>query len=124
MLKWDAALMQECARFPNMRVFNWSALAKPSWFINDGIHYTSAGYEKRALYIADGLAMAFPAGGPTSSCLVSLPTTLTSPSPSPSPSPSSQFSSSPSPSGPSSSRPSQSSPSPGGPTSSSSLVAR
>jgi len=119
MLKWDAALMQACARFPNMRVFNWSALAKPSWFINDGIHYTSAGYAKRALDIADGLAMAFPAGGPTSGCLVSLPTTLTSPSPSPSPSPSSQVSSSPAPTGPS-----PSSPSPGGRTSSSSLVAR
>ena len=88
MQKWDAALMQACARYPNMRVFNWSALAKPSWFINDGIHYTSAGYEKRALFIADGLAMAFPAGGPSSGCLVNLPGSITSPPPSPSPSPS------------------------------------
>ena len=92
MQKWDTALMQACARYPNMRVFDWSALAKPSWFINDGIHYTSAGYEKRALYIADGLAMSFPAGGPSSSCMVSLPTSLTSPPPSPSPSPTSPHS--------------------------------
>jgi peptidoglycan/LPS O-acetylase OafA/YrhL len=98
MLKWDAALMQACARYPNMRVFDWSVLAKPAWFINDGIHYTSAGYEKRALYIADGLAMAFPASGPSSSCLVSLPTSLTSPSPSPSPTPTASSVSGPTPS--------------------------
>jgi hypothetical protein len=88
MSKWDAALMQACTRYPNMRVFDWPALAKPDWFINDGIHYTSAGYEKRALYIADGLAMAFPASGPSSNCLVNLPTSITSPPPGPSPSPS------------------------------------
>jgi peptidoglycan/LPS O-acetylase OafA/YrhL len=114
MLKWDNALMQACARYPNMRVFDWAALAKPGWFINDGIHYTSAGYEKRALFIADGLAMAFPAGGPTSSCQVNLPSSITSPPPSPSPSPSS-----PAPSG--------TSPAPGGrrnPAPNSSPVAR
>jgi peptidoglycan/LPS O-acetylase OafA/YrhL len=88
MLKWDNALMQACPRYPNMRVFNWSALAKPGWFINDGIHYTSAGYEKRSLFIADGLAMAFPASSHSSSCLVSLPSSISSPPPSPSPSPS------------------------------------
>jgi len=122
MKKWDTALMQACARYPNMRVFDWSALAKPPWFINDGIHYTSAGYEKRALFIADGLAMAFPAGGPASSCLVSLPTSLTSPSPSPSPSspsPGSSAPGSPVPSGAPSSGPG-----PTGSASSSSPVAR
>jgi peptidoglycan/LPS O-acetylase OafA/YrhL len=88
MQKWDSALMTACARYPQMRVFNWAALAKPGWFINDGIHYTSAGYEKRALYIADGLAEAFPAAGPSASCLVSLPSSITSPPPPPAPSPS------------------------------------
>ncbi len=86
MQKWDTALVQACARYPNMRVFNWAVLPHRSWFINDGIHYTSAGYEKRALYIADGLAAAFPAAGPNSGCLISLPSSVTSPSPSPSPS--------------------------------------
>ena len=98
MQKWNAALMQACARYPNMRVFNWAALAQRRWFINDGIHYTSAGYEKRALYIADGLAMAFPAGGTSPSCLVSLPSSVTSPSPSPSPSSTPASSGSPAPS--------------------------
>jgi len=70
-----------------MRVFNWAALAAPSWFISDGIHYTSAGYYERSLYFADGLAMAFPQTGASKGCLVSLPASVTAPSPSPSPSP-------------------------------------
>lgn len=86
MQKWNTALMQACVSHPNMRVFNWAVLPQPSWFINDGIHYTSAGYEKRALYIADGLALAFPQTGKSPSCLVSLPSSLTAPAPSPSPS--------------------------------------
>ncbi len=98
MQKWNTALMQACARYPNMRVFNWAALPQRRWFINDGIHYTSAGYEKRALYIADGLASAFPAGGTSPSCLVSLPSSVTSPSPSPSPSSTPSGSGSPAPS--------------------------
>ncbi len=85
MQKWNAALMQACPRYPNMRVFNWAALPQPSWFISDGIHYTSFGYEKRALYIADGLAEAFPSGGTSPGCLVNLPSSVTSPAPSPAP---------------------------------------
>ncbi|HEY7325947.1 MAG TPA: acyltransferase family protein [Streptosporangiaceae bacterium] len=88
MQKWNDALAQACTRYPNMRVFNWAALAAPSWFISDGIHYTSAGYYERALYFADGLAMAFPQAGKSKGCLVSLPASVTSPSPSPQPSPS------------------------------------
>ena len=87
MQKWNTALMQACARYPNMRVFNWAPIPKRSWFISDGIHYTSAGYEKRALYIADGLAEAFPADGAKTGCLVSLPNSiLTAPTSSSSPS--------------------------------------
>jgi hypothetical protein len=85
MHKWNNALMQACPRYPNMRVFNWAVLPQPGWFISDGIHYTSAGYAKRAQYIADGLAEAFPLRGTNSTCLVSLPSSVTSPQPSPSP---------------------------------------
>jgi len=88
MQKWNDALAQACTRYPNMRVFNWAALPARSWFISDGIHYTSAGYYERALYFADGLAMAFPQTGASQGCLISLPTSVTSPSPSPSASPS------------------------------------
>ena len=89
MQKWNTALLQACARYPNMRVFNWAVLPQPSWFINDGIHYTSAGYAKRARYIADGLAEAFPQQETNSACLVSLPSSVTASPPQPSVSPSS-----------------------------------
>jgi len=108
MQKWNTALMQACAKYPNMRVFNWAVLPQPNWFINDGIHYTSAGYAKRAQYIADGLAEAFPLGRTNSSCLVSLPSFITAPQPSPSPSspsPASTGTASSSPSNPATARP-------------------
>jgi len=92
MQKWNQTLLQACPRYPNMRVFDWAALARPSWFINDGIHYTSAGYAQRSRLIADGLAMAFPASGPGGSCLVQLPPTIVQP-PAPAPSVSPQSSS-------------------------------
>jgi hypothetical protein len=69
-----------------MRVFNWAVLPQRSWFINDGTHYTSAGYAKRGQFIADGLAEGFPLGRTNSTCLVSLPSSVTAPQPSPSPS--------------------------------------
>jgi hypothetical protein len=58
---WNQALQQALPRFPNMRVYNWPAVAQRSWFIPDGIHYTTNGYEHRATAIADALADAFPA---------------------------------------------------------------
>jgi peptidoglycan/LPS O-acetylase OafA/YrhL len=67
---WNQALVRACARYPNMRVFDWAALAKPRWFIADGIHYTSAGYAARARLIADALARAFPAHGKSAGCVV------------------------------------------------------
>ncbi|HTU85780.1 MAG TPA: acyltransferase family protein [Solirubrobacteraceae bacterium] len=71
MRAWDAALIKACARYPNMRVFDWAAVAKDSWFIPDGIHYYSPGYAARAQLIADALGEAFPArGSSTSRCLV------------------------------------------------------
>jgi Acyltransferase family len=76
MLRWDEALLQACARYPNMRVYDWAAVVRNTWFISDGIHFTSAGYAARADLIAQALAAAFPAqgGGPGAgqppSCLV------------------------------------------------------
>lgn len=63
MLLWNRALIQACASYPNMRVYDWAAAAKDSWFISDGIHYTSAGYEARAYLIASALAAGFPDRG-------------------------------------------------------------
>jgi peptidoglycan/LPS O-acetylase OafA/YrhL/lysophospholipase L1-like esterase len=71
MQTWNTALSRACAKYPNMRVFNWASLVQPSWFISDGIHYTSAGYAQRSEQIADALAKAFPARGHSSGCMVS-----------------------------------------------------
>jgi peptidoglycan/LPS O-acetylase OafA/YrhL len=60
---WDSTLVQACASYPNMRVFDWASAAKDSWFISDGTHYTSAGYAQRARLTADALIHAFPASG-------------------------------------------------------------
>jgi peptidoglycan/LPS O-acetylase OafA/YrhL len=64
MRQWNAALLQACPSYPNMRVYDWAAVAQPSWFIPDGIHYTPVGYAQRARLIADALAHAFPRSQP------------------------------------------------------------
>jgi lysophospholipase L1-like esterase len=46
---------------PDMRRYDWPAVVRYRWFIDDGIHYTSYGYAQRARLIADALAAAFPA---------------------------------------------------------------
>jgi peptidoglycan/LPS O-acetylase OafA/YrhL/lysophospholipase L1-like esterase len=68
---WNTALRQACPRYPNMRIFDWASLAQPSWFISDGIHYTSAGYAIRGQQIAEGLAKSFPAKGRSAGCVIS-----------------------------------------------------
>jgi peptidoglycan/LPS O-acetylase OafA/YrhL len=73
MLAWDEALLQACASYPNMRIYDWAAVVQDSWFVPDGIHYTSAGYAARAYLIARALVAAFPdqgGAGQPSSCLV------------------------------------------------------
>ena len=58
---WNQALRQMLPHYPNMRIYDWPAVAQKSWFTSDGIHYTSNGYAHRAIAIADALAEAFPA---------------------------------------------------------------
>jgi len=58
---WDQALQQALPSYPNMRLYNWPAVVQHSWFISDGIHYTSDGYAHRGQMIAEALAEAFPA---------------------------------------------------------------
>ena len=64
---WDEDLIAACRRYPSMRVMNWAALAKHQWFIPDGVHYTTVGYEHRTKAIAHALVNAFPRGRPASS---------------------------------------------------------
>jgi hypothetical protein len=70
MQAWNRTLVHACARYPNMRVFNWSAAVNPAWYISDGIHYTSVGFANRAKDVANALARAFPRGGHSTHCLV------------------------------------------------------
>ncbi|MGN6664791.1 MAG: acyltransferase family protein [Solirubrobacterales bacterium] len=62
---WDEELVKACASYPDMRVYDWAADVKNSWFIEDGIHFTSPGYAARAQLIAQALAHAFPEKGKT-----------------------------------------------------------
>ena len=71
MVTWDNTLLRACARYPNMRVFNWAAYARTKWYISDGVHFTSAGYAVRSRMIAQALARAFPKTGTSTGCLVS-----------------------------------------------------
>jgi hypothetical protein len=60
MRRWNADLLSACGKYPMMRVFDWAAHAKPSWFISDHIHYTPDGYIARTRIIAHALVKAFP----------------------------------------------------------------
>jgi peptidoglycan/LPS O-acetylase OafA/YrhL len=70
MQDWNRTVVEACATYPNMRVFDWASLAEDSWYISDGTHYTSEGYRHRARLSADALAHAFPASGERSDCVV------------------------------------------------------
>ena len=67
---WNQALLQACSRYPNMRVFDWAAVAHDAWFIDDGIHYNTPGYAARSRLIAQALARAFPSRGHSPGCVV------------------------------------------------------
>ncbi len=67
---WNAALLQACARYPNMRIFDWTGVVRPRWFLSDGIHYTSQGYAARARAIADALSRAFPDNAKSHGCVI------------------------------------------------------
>jgi len=71
MTAMSQALKDACTRYPNLRVYDWRSEVKDSWFLDDGIHFTSTGYRERGHRIADALVNAFPQGGPASpSCFV------------------------------------------------------
>jgi hypothetical protein len=71
MKKWNQALADGCTRYPNMRVYDWASQVKNSWFIDDGIHFTTRGYAERGKRVARALATAFPQGGQApAGCLV------------------------------------------------------
>lgn len=58
--KWTKALTDACVRYPNMRVYDWASEVKDSWYVDDGIHFTTKGYKERGKRAARALALAFP----------------------------------------------------------------
>lgn len=70
MRDWNRTVVDACAKYSTLRVFDWASLVEDSWYISDGTHYTSEGYRHRARLSADGLAHAFPASGESSDCVV------------------------------------------------------
>jgi peptidoglycan/LPS O-acetylase OafA/YrhL len=67
---WNEALLHACARYPNMRIYDWASVVRKGWYISDGIHFTSQGYIARGHDIARALARAFPRYGTSTGCLV------------------------------------------------------
>jgi peptidoglycan/LPS O-acetylase OafA/YrhL len=59
MRRWNAALLKACGRYPNMRVYDWASDVRDSWFIDDGIHFTTPGYAARSKFIASALLDGF-----------------------------------------------------------------
>lgn len=71
MASWNQALIQACARHPNMRVYDWASEVQDTWFVADGIHPNSAGCRERAARMARAIARAFPKdGAPSATCVV------------------------------------------------------
>ena len=61
MAKWNATLVEAHAKYPNIKVYNWTQVVHDAWFSSDRIHYTGEGYAERARLIADALQAAYPA---------------------------------------------------------------
>ena len=62
---------EACARYPQMRVYDWAAEVKDDWFNKDGIHLNNTGCKERAARFARAIAAAFPKDAPSpSTCMV------------------------------------------------------
>jgi lysophospholipase L1-like esterase len=71
MESWNKTLTEACARYKNMRVYDWANEVEDEWFKPDGLHPNSVGSKERAARIAQALARAFPKDGSSpSGCLV------------------------------------------------------
>jgi peptidoglycan/LPS O-acetylase OafA/YrhL len=70
---WNEALLAACAKYPNMRIYDWASAVQDDWFGSDGIHNNTVGYTAFAKNVADALARAFPdRAAPSSDCLIAL----------------------------------------------------
>ena len=53
-----------------MRVYDWAGEVPDSWFINDGIHFTTRGYAERGKRQLRRLPRPSPRGTSPSECLI------------------------------------------------------
>ncbi|MDX6580989.1 MAG: hypothetical protein QOI10_173 [Solirubrobacterales bacterium] len=84
MERWNRALLAACSIYPDMRIYDWASDVRESWFVDDGIHFTTPGYAARARLIAAALLEAFPKHAPVApaegaSCVVHPPDRLPQP---------------------------------------------
>jgi hypothetical protein len=57
---WNDDLATTLSRYPNARIYRWSADMIEDWWAKDKIHYNADGYAARAALIPQALAAAFP----------------------------------------------------------------
>ena len=58
---WNETLYRIAAGRDNVQVLRWSALVRPEWFVDDGIHMGTEGRIWRAAFTAAALVEYFPA---------------------------------------------------------------
>jgi len=68
---WNRALREACARYPNMRVYDWAREVRDEWYLADAIHPNGVGSVERAARFARALAAAFPRDrAPAAECVL------------------------------------------------------
>jgi hypothetical protein len=60
---WNTTLRDAQGSYPNMVLYDWASVARPSWFSDDGVHNTSEGFQEMARRIPTELATALPTTG-------------------------------------------------------------
>jgi len=60
---WNTILRDAKKSYPNMVLYDWASVARPSWFSADGIHYTPEGFREMARLIPTELATLLPSKG-------------------------------------------------------------
>jgi hypothetical protein len=60
---WNTILRDAKKSYPNMVLFDWASVARPTWFSDDGIHYTPEGFKEMARLVPTELAELLPKAG-------------------------------------------------------------
>jgi hypothetical protein len=61
---WNIILRDAQTSYPNMVIYDWASVARPTWFVDDGIHSTPEGFTEMARLIPTELAKVFPKAQP------------------------------------------------------------